>query len=803
MSPAHGYSFHPRSVHGEPSSPEERERREAYLGELRPLLRLEADECCSDSRLSARDRSWSDWLERTGELPPDFERLPATADLPDPLCWEVDGEWERIATRAEWARQRERLREQLSYWVYGHVPPPPENLRARETERRREGRATLREISLAFGPGHEATLTAEVVVPDGEGPFPVLLTQWNHRGLARLALRRGYLTVRYAAADERDDTADYPGVYPEYDFQVLARRAWAASRVVDYLETLREADSDRIGITGASRNGKQSLLAAAFDDRIAAVVPCSAGSGAVVPARFDRDDCYAGDVSLHARLRRSWFHPRWRFFVGRENHLPVDANSLVSLVAPRACMIHTALNERTTNAWAVGRVYESASSVYGFLDAGEHLAIRYREGRHARTTRDLHHVLDFFDRVFGRGGPDGSSPLPHRFDFEEWFAKSGTDVDVGSFPKRGLDDLLLDERGESIETAEAWEERREAILEGLRWSLGERPPNVPSRGSVTTYTDLRESRGRPDYRTGIIGRPQPSERVGRLWVSPRHAAGDRLGGTLYYPRDGNGDRPPADLPVIVWLHPYSYTTGYGAGGRGQVPIEGAIERGFGLFCFDQLGFGTRVTEGDRFYDRHPGWSKMGRLVEDTLAAVETLSGVEFVDSDRISLLGYSLGATFGLYATALDERVRAIASVCGFSPLRLSTPEKEREHAIIRRLSHMHGLQPRLGCFLDDPARIPFDFDELLGSIAPRPALVVAPSLDWTHPQEDVERCVEAARSVYELYGHPDRLDCRTPDDLLSFDYHEARLYDEDETGCAPLVPERRAEVFDWLSRVG
>ena len=794
------YSFHPARVHGDPASTAERERREAHLEHLLSLLSLEADDHLADPRVSHRDRSWEAWLERTGELPPDFERMPATADLPDPLRREEDGQWIDVTTEAQWKRQRQRLGYQLQYWIYGRLPPAPGEVPSEILREQPAEEASIRDVRLSFGPGFEGELKVQLAIPDGEGPFPVFLTQWTHRDWAELALRRGYVTVSYAAADGHDDAADYGELYSEYDFQLLARRAWAAHRAVDYLETVPEADDDRIGITGASRNGKQALIAAAFDERIAAVVPCSAGSGAVVPARFDRDDCYAGDMSLHARLRRSWFHPRWRFFVGRENRLPVDANSLISLVAPRPCMLHAALTERTSNSWALDRVYESARSVYELLDAPENLALRYREGRHARTTRDVHHIIDFFDRAFGRRHVPDPTRRIHGFSFEEWAATA--DVDVERFPERDLDDLFdphpLDQPETTVESLVDWERRRPSIRERIRWSFGDRPPRA-SIPAESGYDVVSDGWGSPDYLADVIGRPEETDEIAKLWLSPSHTYGDRFEADLYYPKTA-GDRTEEPLPAIVWLHPFSYTVGYGAANRGQVPLDEAIDRGFALCCFDQFGFGTRQRESAAFYDRHPDWSKMGKLVDDALAAVETLSALEFVDEDRIAILGYSLGATVGLYAAALDERIRAVASVCGFAPFRTSTPETERAQAVLGRLSHLHGLQPRLGLFRDEPERVPFDFHEVLGLVAPRPTLAVAPSLDWTHPQRDVRRCVEEARRVYNLYGESNALELRTPDDLLSFDYHEARLYDEDVPEHASIVPERRRAVFDWLA---
>ncbi len=50
-------------------------------------------------------------------------------------------------------------------------------------------------------------------------------------------------------------------------------------RAVDYLRTRPEVDPDRIGITGASGGGNQSMYAGAFDERFKCVVPtCSVGT---------------------------------------------------------------------------------------------------------------------------------------------------------------------------------------------------------------------------------------------------------------------------------------------------------------------------------------------------------------------------------------------------------------------------------------------------------------------------------------------------------------------------------------------
>ena len=71
---------------------------------------------------------------------------------------------------------------------------------------------------------------------------------------------------------------------------------------------------------------------------------------------------------------------------------------------------------------------------------------------------------------------------------------------------------------------------------------------------------------------------------------------------------------------------------------------------------------------------------------------------------------------------------------------------------------------PRLAAYRGRLQEIPFDFHELIGALAPRPVLIVSPIKDGNFKFESVDRIAAAARQVYKLEGHADRLRVEHPD---------------------------------------
>jgi cephalosporin-C deacetylase-like acetyl esterase len=716
--------------------------------------------------------AFDQWVKATGELPPDFDALPRNNYLPEPLQF---SNGKPVKTIADWNARRDEIKQLFEKYDVGRFPPKTGLTRVTLVEETKGEGYFTRVVRLDFGPEGKASTQVTVTVPDGAGPFPVLIG-----GTASSLLRRGYIACSYTG------TVDAPGnlgqLYPDYDFASMGQVAFIVQRVVDYLYTLPQVDRARIAVTGYSRGGKMATIAAAWDDRIAAVIAGSTGVGGVVPWRLSGEYGMGEGVETTTRGFPIWFSPRLRFFAGYEDRLPVEANLLVALIAPRACLIEYGLNDQVSNTWGDEQTYYSALRAYQFLKAPDRIGLLRVPGFHGAN--DVEATLDWLDIQFGRSTAKWDNHLLFTWNYDQWRKMSGEKVDVSRYPVHDAGDLLAT-KGGYIATTTDWEKSAAGIRASITWMLGDEPPMMPP-GAGRGFGPAGPGRGGPGPGRGRGAAQAAGPNPGQLkpdvpawviqnggnaygWIEPAKSLaamrklsfGYNVTGDLYYP----GNTPPSTrLPAVVWLHGYSYPLGYMWVYRSDMhPILALVQAGYAVLAFDQSGFGSRMDEAAPFYYRHPHWSTMGRMVEDARGAVGALAADGMIDPERISIYGYSIGATVGLYTAALDARVKAVVSVSGFTPMRTDTAD--RGTGGLARYSEVRGLIPRLGFFIGQEARVPYDFDELIATIAPRPVLVVEPTMDRVSTPADVHAAVLRARKVYALYRAEDKLALYEPQD--------------------------------------
>ena len=116
--------------------------------------------------------------------------------------------------------------------------------------------------------------------------------------------------------------------------------SYMAMRMMDYLLTRKEANKNKIGVSGHSRLGKTALLTCAFDERFAFCIVNQSGCSGVALSRM-----VSGGAETLADIYNKfpyWFCPNYSKYLNKESDLPFDQHCLLSLVAPRIVLVGAA-----------------------------------------------------------------------------------------------------------------------------------------------------------------------------------------------------------------------------------------------------------------------------------------------------------------------------------------------------------------------------------------------------------------------------------------------------------------------------
>lgn len=215
--------------------------------------------------------------------------------------------------------------------------------------------------------GNHTIVTDEVITIDKEIPHHVL--HCRDKNSKRGSLNKSYpvgkiLAAGYAFAtfdksemDSDDAVQELDGIKgliethhnPNKSWGSLAAWAFGLIKSVDYLETDRDIDSSKIIVTGHSRRGKASLLAAAMDDRIAMVIPHQSGTGGTSRLKAglfsvrERAQFMTHGSILYPKIGEPhqlthFFSKEFENWSKRLSDLPIRASDIIALVAPRFIM---------------------------------------------------------------------------------------------------------------------------------------------------------------------------------------------------------------------------------------------------------------------------------------------------------------------------------------------------------------------------------------------------------------------------------------------------------------------------------
>jgi hypothetical protein len=339
----------------------------------------------------------------------------------------------------------------------------------------------------------------------------------------------------------------------------------------------------------------------------------------------------------------------------------------------------------------------------------------------------------------------------------------GAGPEVPSYPDhtnlmvvRGPDDTQT-----PVKTRADWEVRRAHVLAHVQDVMGPLPGaerRVPLDVQVTETVD------EPAFvRKKITFASEPGDRVPAWLLIPK-----RLEGLA---------------PAMLCLHQtvkIGKDEPVGLGGKENLRYAKELaERGYVTIAPDYPNFGEYVRD---VYALGYASASM-KAIWNNMRAVDLLSSLGEVDPERIGVIGHSLGGHNSIFTAVFDPRLKAVVSSCGFN----SFPSYYKGK--IAGWSHK-GYMPRLReVYGLDVKKVPFDFPELIGALAPRAFFTNSPVRDANFEVEGIRTCIASAAPIYRLYGVEDRLKAEYPD--AEHDFPPAQRQDAYEFLDRELKPKR------------
>jgi dienelactone hydrolase len=315
------------------------------------------------------------------------------------------------------------------------------------------------------------------------------------------------------------------------------------------------------------------------------------------------------------------------------------------------------------------------------------------------------------------------------------------------------------------------------IIAGSAWLLTQMassgPPPYPDKADLLVYVD---SNG---VRRTVKTAADWERRREHILASLQRVMGDL---------PGDARKKKVSGPFFCKLTPFPRIMAISRK-RVLTPFSGLelAQRGYVTLCPDYPNYGQYKFDPYR----HGYASATMKAIWNHMRAVDLLGSLAEVDPARIGCIGHSLGGHNALFLAAFDRRIGAVVSSCGFTSFR------KYAGGNLAGWSHA-GYMPRIASvYENDPAKVPFDFAEVLAAVAPRAVFASAPLRDANFDVSGVRDCLAAVAPVFELLGARGRCVAVYPDAGHGFPPETRRAayaFIDDALRHTPAVPHQDRE---------
>ena len=561
-----------------------------------------------------------------------------------------DREWQELKTAADVEARQAKLREFFVQQLGGFPPKTP--LNSQVVGKLSGDGYRIEKVIFESQPQHH--VTANLYVPDGQGPFPGVIVSSGHSRTAKTAAynqRFGIMLARHGMAalcydpigqGERsqiltpDGTPQFAGTTTEHFLMgvgsilvgrnTASYRVWDGMRAIDYLTSRDDIDPQRIGMTGCSGGGTLTSYVMALDDRVACAAPaCYLTTFAELINTIGPQDA---EQNIHAQIAYG-----------------MDQPDYVLMRAPRPTIISATTNDffGVDGTWDNYRQSKRIYSLFGFP---ERMDLVEADGDHGVQPTNLAAITQWMRRWLL--GKDGPVPI------EEIEVRSEAELRC---LERGQVLLLPGEK--SVFDLNAQEEKRLAKMRREFWSNA---TSEDARATVRRIAGIRPLAEIPEARRDKAGKVSRDDyHIDKLVL---HAdSGIPLPALTFHPQEPQEE-------AYLYLH----DGGKAADGAVGGPIEKLVKEGHVVVSIDLRGQGETATGkpdallGDwkSFYLAYLlGKPLVGMHAEDTLVAGRFIANYETKTPRKVHLVAVGNVGIAALHAAALEPDLFASVTLQG------------------------------------------------------------------------------------------------------------------------------------------
>ncbi len=580
---------------------------------------------------------------------------------------------------------------------------------------------------LVFQTMPDVWITANAYVPASAGKHPAVLAVHGHWPGAKQdpmvqsrcigLVKQGYfvLAVDAFGAGERATGKALGEYHGEMSAATLFPTGLTLSgiqvyenlRAVDYLLTRQEVDGTRIGITGASGGGNQTMYAAAWDKRLKAAVPvCSVGN---YQAYLGSACCLCEVVPGALRFTEEW--------------------GVLALTAPRALLIINAT--RDAHQFSVPEANKSvdgAQEIYQLLDAPDAIRHVTFESGHDYSSPMRSAMYGWMD-LHLKGVGDGS-PKP-----EPEIQTEDPEI-LRCFPGNSRPDswVTLPRYAATVATRVVATHTKSATLSEWQSASARYRQALKSKvlggipaGNATTLN-------------ASLTRDAENNRVSHLAFTPE--PGLQLQAQIEQASSGNGP-----LSIILDLDG-SKSMAVQARARALHEAGNTVItldlRATGIHAYGKDAIGSAPDHNTAEWALWIGRPLLGQWTCDVLRLLDALKSARIKGANSVHLTGIGPAGMVALCAAALDNRISQVTTVGTLASYITDVPFKSQ----------------RLGIMAPGILREVGDVAQIASLMAPRKLTIESPvdSVGIPLSPASCGSTFAPAEYIWRLYGEPGRL---------------------------------------------